>query len=276
MTVPVPVQLPNSVQSIDALNTITNTTNGAQSPAASPSAFTFGATGERTFTADEMAKARKEEKDKLYPELDAMKKQWAEAQKTLEEIKVQRQAELDEIARKQQEKEAALQAKKEDEMSAKALMEQRLSETQREFEEKIAAIQAERDQERVLREKERAYNELVDYRTAALTQAGQTVAPQFYDFIQGETQDQIDAAIARAQQSTKSILDEVTQAQRTPQPRGVSPTGYTVSGPLDSLTGTKQYTNEDINNMSMAEYAEFRQKSGIASGEAQRNRGLFN
>lgn len=272
----VPMQLPDSVQSIDALNTITTTTNGAQSPAPSPSSFTFGATGERTFTEAEMAMARKQEKDKLYSELTTMKQQWSEAQKTLDELKNQRQTELDEIARKQQEKEAAATAKKEDEMSAKALMEQRLAETQREFEQKLANMQAVADQERALREKESAFNALVDYRTAAITAAGTSVAPQLYDFIQGETQDQIDAAIARAQQSTKSILEEVTQAQRTPQPRGVSPTGYTVSGPLDNLTGTKTYTDQDINNMTMAEYAEFRQKSGIATSQAQRNRGLFN
>jgi len=117
---------------------------------------------------------------------------------------------------------------------------------------------------------------LIDYRSAKLTEAGRSIAPQFYDFINGDSKEQIDSAIARAQQSTKSILDEVTKAQQTQAPRGVSTTGYTVSGPLDSLNGTKTYTPQDINNMSMAEYTKFREENGMASNEARRNHGLFN
>jgi hypothetical protein len=39
--------------------------------------------------------------------------------------------------------------------------------------------------------------------------------------------------------------------------------------------GQKSYTPEEINNMSMKEYAEFRQKTGLASSEARRSQGLF-
>jgi len=139
-----------AVTSIEPPVQITNNTNGAQSPAPSPAAFAHGATGERTFTADEIAAARKQEKDKLYPEITALKEQMAQAQKTMEALQAQRQTELDEVARKQQEKEAAITAKKEDEMSAKALLEQRLAETQKDFQDKLNKIESEREVERAL------------------------------------------------------------------------------------------------------------------------------
>jgi len=251
--------------------------NGAQSPNPSPAAFQHGATGERVFTEADIAKARKEEKDKLYSDMASLKDQFAQAQKTLQEIQEQKAAELAEAQRKQAEKDAQLQAKKEEEMSAKALLESKLKETNDTWEERFNKLQQERDNERALAAKEREYNDLVDYRNAQLQANANDIAPQFHNFIAGSTKEQIDSAIAQAKAATQSIFDEVAAArqQQTPQQRGVSTTGYTALGPLDGQMGQKTYTPEDINNMSMAEYAEFRQKSGLAGNDAARSRGLF-
>src|ERR1700741_822805 len=251
--------------------------NGAQSPNPSPAAFQHGATGERTFTEADIAAARKQEKDKLYGEITTLKDQWAQAQQTLKSIEDQKAQELAEVQRKQQEKDAAAQAKREEEMSTKALLEAKLKETNDTWEDRFNKLQIERDQERALATKEREYNDLVDYRNAQLQASANDIAPQFHSFIAGDSKEQIDAAIANAKAATQSIFDEVAAArqQQTPQQRGVSPTGYTALGPLDGAVGQKTYTPEDINNMSMAEYAKFRQDSGLAGNDAARSRGLF-
>lgn len=251
--------------------------NGAQSPNPSPAAFQHGATGERVFTEADIAKARKEEKDKLYSDMASLKDQFAQAQKTLQEIQEQKAQELAEAQRKQDEKDAALRAKQEEEMSAKALLEAKLKETNDTWEERFSKLQQERDNERALAAKEREYNELVDYRNSQLQANANDIAPQFHDFVTGNNKEQIDNAIARAKAATQSIAEEIAQAarQQQPQQRGVSATGYTALGPLDGQMGQKTYSPDDINNMSMAEYAEFRQKSGLAGNDAARSRGLF-
>jgi hypothetical protein len=254
-------------------------TNGAQSSAPSPASFTHGANGERTFTEADIANARKQEKDKLYSEIDGLKTQWAQAQKSLDLIQEQRDQEAAEKVRIQQEKDEALQAKKDDEMSAKQLLETKLRETNDTWEERFSKLQAERDQERALADKERAYNELVDYRNGRLAESFELkeIAPQFQNFITGDSKEQIDAAIEQAKIATASIEAELAQAaqNRAQQVRGVSPTGYAALGPLEGAMGQKSYTPEEINNMSMKEYAEFRQKTGLASSEARRSQGLF-
>lgn len=264
MTVPTQPGLEASIGSL------TPQDNGAQSPAPSPAAFQHGASGEKLFTESELQAARKVEKDKLYDELQTLKG-------SLKEITDQRAAELAEVARKNAEKEAAAQAKREDEMSAKALLEAKLKETNDTWEQRFTQLQTERESERALLAKERAYNELVDYRNSQLTASAEEIAPQFHNFITGESKEQIDNAIAQAKLATQSIAEEVAAArtQQMSQMRGVAPTGYAALGPLEGSMGQKQYSTADINNMSMAEYAKFRQDYGMASSEANRNRGIL-
>jgi flagellar biosynthesis GTPase FlhF len=272
----VPAQ-PGLAATIESPAPVTNTTNGAQSPAPSPAAFQHGATGERTFTAEDIAKARKEEKDKLYGDLTSIKEQFAQTQQTLKELQDQRAQELAAVEQKRREKESKAKADKEEEMSAKALLEAKLKETNDTWEERFNKLQTERDQERALATKEREYNELVDYRNSQLQANANDIAPQFHNFIAGESKEQIDNAIAQAKAATQSIFDEVAAArqQQQSQQRGVSTTGYTALGPLDGSVGQKTYTAEDINAMSMAEYAKFRADSGLAGRDAARSAGLF-
>lgn len=268
-----PVQ-PGLATSIESPNP---TDNGAQSPNPSPVAFQHGATGEKMFTEADLKRVREQEKDKLYSEIDTLKNQWSEAQKTLQEISEQRAEEAKRVEEERAAKEAALQAKREEEMSAKSLLEAKLKETNDTWEARFAKLQEERESERAFAAKEKAYNELVDYRNSKLQSEAADIAPQFHAFITGETKEQIDNAIAQAKAATQSIAQEVAAAQRQPtnSPRGVSTTGYTALGPLDGTMGQKQYSVEDINNMSMAEYAEFRASYGMTSSEAQRNRGIL-
>ena len=260
-----------------SIGSLTPPANGAQSPAPSAVAFAHGANGERLFTEDDLKRVREQEKDKLYSKMETLESQWAKAQESLKSIEEHRAQELAEATRKQQEKEQAAQLKKEEEMSAKQLLEQKLKETNDTWESRFAQLQTERETERAMIAKERAYNELVDYRNSRLAEESADIAPQFHPFISGETKEQIDNAIAQAKLQTQSIVEEVAQArqQQLSQMRGVSTNGYAAMGPLEGQIGQKNYSNEDIANMPMLEWREVRQAVGIANSDAQRSRGIL-
>lgn len=272
--------IPTGVPSTDdqvVITTNTNPVNGAQSPNPSPAAFQHGANGEKTFSADDLQKARQQEKDKLYSELSNYKDQIATIQKQLDAQQAQRDEELSDKIRQAQEKEAKAKKKAEDEMSAKALLEQKLRETNDSWEERFSNLQNERAQERAILDKERRYNELVEYRNSKLNEFADDIAPEFHAFISGENEDQINSAIEKAKAATQSIADQakIAQQKMMSQMRGVSATGYGPMGPMESSIGEERYSAADINNMNMEQYAAFREKTGIASGQAFRNRGLF-
>lgn len=233
----------------------------------------------KTFTesevADALAKVRKEEKDKLYSEISSLKDQFSKIQQSAVDAQKERDDAAAEAQRIQREKDEAIRLKQEEELSAKQLLDQRLKETNDSWESRFTQLQQERDNEKALMNKEREYNELVDYRNKRLNELANDIAPEFHDFVTGNTVEQIDAAIERAKVGTQSIWNQVQQVTKQTTPRGVSPTGYSAFGPLDNAAGTQTFTAEDINNMTMAEYNEFRTKNGMASRDASRNRGLF-
>ena len=254
-----------------------NPNPGAQPPIPSPAAFQHGATGEQMFTAAQLEAARKQEKDKLYAQIQALQEQQKTANDTLAAIQ---KAKDDEVAAAQAaaaEKAEEQRKKAEAEMSAKALLEQKLAETTQTWEQKFQQMEQERAQEKALLEKERAYQGLIEYRNQAIAGAGDAIAPQFHDFIQGETQEQIDAGIARAKAATESLTAQFqeVQKQQLAQMRGVSTAGYAPVGPMENNPGNQQLSPDDINNMSMAEFAKLRQQTGIGRAESRSNRGLF-
>jgi hypothetical protein len=247
-------------------------------PTPSPAAFQQGATpGETLYTVAQLEAARKQEKDKLYAQIEALQTKQNEATTALQALQAAKQAELDAAAAAVAEKEAQAKTAREADMSAKALLEQKLAETTQTWEQKFAQIEAERAQERAVLDKERAYQELVVYRNTAISTAGDAIAPQFYDFITGETQAEIDAGIARAKAATESIAAQFAEAQKAQlsQMRGVSTAGYVPVGPMENNPGQQNLSAEDINNMPMSEFAKLRQQTGIGRAESRSNRGLF-
>lgn len=250
---------------------------GAQSPAPSPAAFQHGATGERMFTADQLEAARKQEKDKLYAQIEALQTEQRKASEALTAIQKAKDDEVAAAQAKEAEKANAARKKAEDEMSAKSLLEQKLAEAESTWQEKFARMEAERAQEKELLAKERSYQELVSYRNTALSTAGDEIAPQFHDFIQGETREQIDAGIARAKAATESMMQQIVEAQRqqVSQMRGVSTAGYSAFSPQDANQGARQLSAADIQNMSLSDYAKIRAQTGAGRSDAGSNRGLF-
>lgn len=254
-----------------------NLNPGTQPSIPSPAAFQHGATGERMFTAEQLEAARKQEKDKLYAQIEALQTEQRKASEALQAIQKAKDDEVAAAQAKEAEKAEAARKKAEDEMSAKSLLEQKLAEAETTWQEKFARMEAERAQEKELLAKERSYQELVSYRNSALSTAGDEIAPQFHDFIQGETREQIDAGIARAKAATESMMQQIVEAQRqqVSQMRGVSTAGYSTFGPMDTNQGARQLTAAEIQNMSLQDYAKIRSQTGAGRSDAGSNRGLF-
>lgn len=227
------------------------------------------------FTAADIERVRKEEKDKLYSRLEATTK----AQETLlaevEALKGARQAEVD-AAAAQARKEAEEAARKRwEESEAKDL----IANVQQEWESKFKDLQAEREQERLLFQKESEFAQLQNYvqkRVGEETAAG-NIAPELVDLVSGNSPDEVEASLNILKAKTQAILESVQQAQvaARAQMRGVSSAGYAATGPMDTTSGTQTYSAADISGMSMSEYAKVRGSLLGAASAQQQNRGLY-
>lgn len=235
--------------------------------------------GETFFTqADIQAaveKARQQEKDKLYGKVSSLETQ-------VEEVNRREQERLAQEAQARQEAEEKARRAEEENLSAKELLarkeqewQQQLSSTQQTLEQRLADLQAEREAERALLEKEKQFSALQSYRAQRLAEESETVAPQFHEFIQGNTQQDIDQAIELAKARSAEIAAQVQAAMQASrqQQRGVGVSGYAPVGPMEVEGGQRQYSPADIANMDMAEYA--KNRPALIGGGSASNRGLF-
>lgn len=237
----------------------------------------------RAFSAEDIARARQEEKDKVYSRLE----QESQHRKALEDqvsqlLSTQQEREAAESEARQKAEDAA-RLKAEADMSAKDLLAQRerefnerLSQTQGEWEQKFQQMNQEREQERALLEKDRELANLQAYAQKRVGEEKDSIAPQLRDFISGNSPEEIEQSIEVVKAKSVEIANaakEAFAAQRAQQ-RGVSPTGYAPVGPMEIEGGTRQYSASDIANMDMAEYQKFRQQVPGLAG-AGNNRGLY-
>lgn len=220
-------------------------------------------------------KARQQEKDKLYGKVSTLEERLAEVAQREEA----RQA-AEEQARKDAE-EVARKSREED-MSAKELLNQReqewqerLNTTTQSFEARLAEIQTQREQEQALLEKERSFSALSAYKAERLAAESEHIAPQFHDFITGNSQEEIEQSIAVAKAKSAEVAEQVQAALQAARAgsRGTSVSGYAPVGPMEFEAGQRQYSAADIQNMDMAEYAKHR--ASLIGGGGPNNRGLF-
>ncbi|HET7110281.1 MAG TPA: hypothetical protein VFI41_05380 [Gemmatimonadales bacterium] len=227
----------------------------------------------RTFTTDDIEKARREEKDKLYGEIGNLKEE-------LKAIKAEREK-ANKLAEEAQKKEAEERAKaeaeakkkQEEEMSVKDLLAQK----EAEWQEQISAIKAERERDQELLAKERRYNELVSYRQRRLEEEQDTIMPELRDMVSlGNSEQEIEASIQALQDRTQRILEQITagQQQHRQQQRGTTPTAPPV-GPLESQPEFQSLTNDDLKNMDIATYAKNRERLLGAVSQRVRQQGPY-
>lgn len=264
-TAPTPPAHPGSGAQANPDGTVTVRTEAP--PAQQP------AQGSRTFTEEDIAKARQEEKDKLYSRLTKSDERFQTLEAELAALREEREARQQEEAERQAAEEKAHKEKTEAEMSAKRLLEERSSEWERRFEE----IQREREQERAALAKEAEYNALRAYIQERLGAERSNIAPELADLVTGNTREEVDASIELLKTKTDAIFQSMQAAQQQARShmRGVSATGYTGTGPADGDAGARQLSVDDIKNMPMSEFAKYRSQLLGSAATNSSNRGLF-
>ena len=211
--------------------------------------------------------ARKEEKDKLYPQME-------ELQKTVRELQTDRDA------RQKSEQQAQQQAAEADRLrlEAEQTAVERLETQQREMELRLDSLRREAETERALREKESEYAQVAQYRYERLQQESDAIAPQLVDYVVGSTVEEVEQSIEIAKAKTNQILAELQNAQVNQQ-RAVAPpvTGMPPVDEPNNISGERQMTltPEDIRSMTVEEYSQYRsQLLGAASGKV-RSDGMY-
>lgn len=219
---------------------------------------------EQRFTAEDIERARREEKEKLYPKLDTLTQkltlfeQEAEEARRLRTEEQQRQNE----ERKQLEERELIEANKFEELLTRRDQEweQRFNETQTQWQDRLAAIEEERNAHAALLDKERQFQQVESYKTRRIQEEADNLAPQLLHFVVGDTPEQIDAAISSVAAATSAIVNDIQQSSRQLQ-RPIPATGQAPStSPTENTMGQKTYSMDDLKNMDMSTYAAEREK----------------
>jgi hypothetical protein len=204
----------------------------------------------QVFTAEDIARARQDEKDKLYGRIEEMGTQLqtlAEERQQREEAEAARLADIAEQERLA--REAALDTR------------QLLEQKDQEWNSRFAQLERERDTERALREQEGRFMAVNEYRRNRIEQEQHSIMPELRDLITGTTEEEIEASILAMQQRTEAILASVQGAvtQQRQQVRGVGITAPPV-GPMEQQTTFETLTPDDIRSMDMTTYAKYRDR----------------
>jgi hypothetical protein len=236
-------------------------------------AFASEANAAAGFTAEDIAKARAQEKAKLYPQVEKLREEVSALRKEREEREAREAERSQKRAAREAEREAEKKAKAEEEMGFKKLLKTK----EEEFQAQLASERAEREKAFALLEREREFQELQQYRQARLESERDNIVPELIDLISGNSKDEIEASIADLKTRSQKIFDSVAavsqQTRKEVVGRGASIT-MPASGPLDNNSDSLSYTPDNIANMSMADYAKNRAKLLNGSGN-NRGQGLF-
>jgi len=223
-----------------------------------------------SYSADDIAKAREQEKAKLYPQMEKMKEELASLKKAKEELAAKEAEREAKRAAKEAERAAKAKEKEESELSFKEL----LSKKEQEFQAQLESERLEREKAFALLEKERQFQEIESYRYARLEQERDSIVPELIDLINGNSKEEIEQSIAVLKEKSVSILQSAQAAMQAAKQQmvGVSITAP-ASGPLDNDSAQNPYSSEGIKDMSMSEYAKIRNK--VLPNANNRGQGLF-
>lgn len=236
---------------------------GADAPAATA---VSEETKAKFYTEEDLAKVRSQEKDKLYPQIEKLKEE-------LDAIKRDKTDKEAARAAKQAEREAAKAEKQKAKMEEDLEVRDLLKVKETEWAEQLERERQERERAFALLEREKAFAELQNYRSQRLDQERENIIPELVDLISGNTAEEIEQSIAGLKDRSSRILENVQQATQAAR-RDMTGTRVTTppAGPMDIETGTRQFTAADISNMSLNEYAKYRdsllskEARGVSSG----------
>ncbi|MFI1796574.1 hypothetical protein ACH427_04340 [Streptomyces sp. NPDC020379] len=229
-------------------------------------------TPSKTFTADDLNRVRSEVKEQLYGRLSAQEETLKQLQEELATQRAAREAEEQAKADIAKRADEEAEAKRRAELSAKALVEEQRTE----FEARLAAIEEQRQKEAELYAKERAWQELQQYKSQAVAAAQNEIAPELLDLISGDDTSAIDASIAAMKEKSAQIAASVQQAQTQARAnmRGTAPTGYGI-GAGGTVGETMELTPEQIRDMPMSQYMKLRSRPNMPGATRASNQGMF-
>lgn len=222
------------------------------------------------FTADDLAKARAQEKEKLYPQVEKLKEELA----LLKQQQAERDAEEAKRKEERKKREAEAAKKKKEEEEAALEVRELLKKKEEEWQAQLESERLEREKAFALLEQERRFQQLMNFRSMRLEQERENIIPELIDMISGNSEEEIEQSISGLKAKSAKILEAVSQAgvQNRKEMVGTRVT-VPASGPLDNDSEQRSYSPDDISSMSMADYAKNRAKllgAGNNSGQ-----GLF-
>jgi hypothetical protein len=237
----------------------------------------------------ERERIRQEEKNKLYPTIESLQ---ATVSTLNQDLEARRAAET---AAQQR---AADEERQRQEAEMTALERFQAEQTRRDGE--LATLREDVERERALRVREAELTELERYKAGRIIEEGDNISPDLVQFIVGNNQEQVEQAITRVKASSAAIVaqtqDMLTRAgvapayppgQGLPVPPGVQPQGQQVipglpvSGapPVDMAgqvsNGQRTLTAEEIRNMPMDEYRQYRDQILAAGSQRVRQYGPY-
>ena len=222
------------------------------------------------FTADDLAKARAQEKEKLYPQVEKLKEELS----LLKQREQEREAEEARRKEERKKREAEAAKKKKEEEEAELEVRQLLQVKEQEWQAQLEAERLEREKAFALLDQERRFQALMNYRSMRMEQERDNIIPELIDMIQGNDENEIEQSISALKEKSAKIFDSVAQAgvQTRKDMVGARVT-VPASGPLDNDSEQRSFTPDSIKDMSLADYAKNRAKllgTGNNSGQ-----GLF-
>ena len=216
------------------------------------------------FSAEDIARAREQEKSKVYPQIERLREELSALKREKEEREAAEAA-------AQAEAEAEARRKAEEEMEIREL----LSKKEEEFSAQLEAERLERERAFALLETEKRFQELQAYRQQRLEQERDSIIPELLDLVDGSSLEEIDASIENLRERSSRILDSAQQAMQSAR-RDMAGSRVTApaAGPLDTDPDNRSYTPHNIRGMTIAPYMNNRQTL-IGDSAASRGRGLF-
>jgi hypothetical protein len=227
----------------------------------------------RTFSEEDVARIRQEEKDKLYPEKDKLLRQVENLKTMIEEQRAEKEAEK--AAREEEAAKQAEERRKQEEqgLDPTELIQRKEQEWVTKLEELESRIAEEARQRAVAEEmvsKEREYAEVQRYLQEQVASHADDIMPQLTPYVQGATREEVDASIAQQIDTSNRILADMQQAQQQrlqqiPGPRVTQP-GANPGDPVEQAGGTRQFSVEELRNMTPQEWAKNRDQLLPAAG----------
>lgn len=216
------------------------------------------------YTEEDLARVRSQEKEKLYPQIDKLKDE-------LESLKREREEEAKSKAELAAQEDAARKAAAEDDLDVRTLLKTK----EQEWQEQLERERQERERAFALLEREKAFADLQSYRTQRLDQERENIIPELIDLITGNTQEEVESSIEGLKERSSRILESAQSAMQNAR-KEMTGTRVTTppAGPLETNSEQRPLTADEIQSMSMNDYAKYRERLLSASARGK-SRGLF-